>query len=191
MTAAPKPMALLEAYEAAQREYLNSQVRSGGDLWLLDAANAARTKLVAALTASTASAEREGNARLRAALEKVAAAEVTVFDEDVAGNVQVEMEMDEAAKIARQALGQEPRFAIVNDGPGRWVLVDNWSDDPCPVYESREAAQAAVDAVSGKWEPGGDRCDVCDNGLQGDWIYCPYCGAQNRAARKPATGAKS
>jgi hypothetical protein len=32
----------------------------------------------------------------------------------------------------------------VNDGPDRWVLVDNWSDDPAPVYETRGAAYRAL-----------------------------------------------
>lgn len=37
-----------------------------------------------------------------------------------------------------------PRFEVLNDGPGRWVLVDNGSDDPCPVYPTEEAANAAM-----------------------------------------------
>ena len=38
-----------------------------------------------------------------------------------------------------------PRFEIFNDGPRRWVLVDNESDDPiCFVYTSRAQAKAAI-----------------------------------------------
>jgi sarcosine oxidase gamma subunit len=34
------------------------------------------------------------------------------------------------------------RFEIVNDGPNRWVLVDNQSDDPSPVYQTEAEARA-------------------------------------------------
>jgi hypothetical protein len=36
----------------------------------------------------------------------------------------------------------DDRWQIFNDGPRRWVLVDNWTDDPAPAYETEEAAQA-------------------------------------------------
>lgn len=36
------------------------------------------------------------------------------------------------------------RYQILNDGPGRWVLVDNQSDEPCPVYMSRAEAELAL-----------------------------------------------
>jgi hypothetical protein len=36
------------------------------------------------------------------------------------------------------------RFQILEDGPEQWVLVDNTSDDPCPVYTTRAAAEAAL-----------------------------------------------
>lgn len=39
------------------------------------------------------------------------------------------------------------RFEILNDGPGRWVLVDNESDDPAPVYDTQAAAEAAMLAL--------------------------------------------
>lgn len=34
-----------------------------------------------------------------------------------------------------------PRWEVINDGPDRWVLVDNESDDPCPVYETEAVAE--------------------------------------------------
>jgi hypothetical protein len=34
------------------------------------------------------------------------------------------------------------RFEIVNDGPNRWVLVDNQSDDPSSVYQTEGEARA-------------------------------------------------
>ena len=27
-----------------------------------------------------------------------------------------------------------------------------------------------------RWKPGDPRCDVCDNGLEKSWVYCPFCG---------------
>jgi hypothetical protein len=90
------------------------------------------------------------------ALQKIATGEVDVFDEDTGGNVSVAMDMEEASKIARAALTQaKPRYEVVNDGPDRWVLVDNWSDDPAPVYETRGAAYRALiaSAAGGTGEP--------------------------------------
>lgn len=37
-----------------------------------------------------------------------------------------------------------PRFEILEDGPGRFVLVDNESDDPAPVYLTKEDAERAM-----------------------------------------------
>jgi hypothetical protein len=39
---------------------------------------------------------------------------------------------------------KSPRFKIVEDGPSRFVLVDNESDDPAPVYATMEEAMAAA-----------------------------------------------
>lgn len=33
-----------------------------------------------------------------------------------------------------------PRFRILNDGPGREVLVDDHTDDPAPVFATRAEA---------------------------------------------------
>lgn len=33
-----------------------------------------------------------------------------------------------------------------------------------------------VTALEDSWKPGGPRCDQCDNGLNRDWAFCPYCG---------------
>ncbi len=27
------------------------------------------------------------------------------------------------------------------------------------------------------WKPGDPRCHECDNGVEPDWLCCPYCGA--------------
>ena len=37
-----------------------------------------------------------------------------------------------------------PRYEILNDGPGRWVLVDHSTDEPSPVYDTREEAEGAL-----------------------------------------------
>jgi len=34
------------------------------------------------------------------------------------------------------------RWRVFNDGPRRWVLVDQESDEPCPVYNTRSQARA-------------------------------------------------
>jgi hypothetical protein len=39
-----------------------------------------------------------------------------------------------------------PRFEILNDGPDRWVAVDNASDDPHPVFSTESAAQRWCEA---------------------------------------------
>lgn len=36
------------------------------------------------------------------------------------------------------------RFEILNDGPSRYVVLDNWSDDPAPVFERRAAAEEHI-----------------------------------------------
>lgn len=41
-----------------------------------------------------------------------------------------------------------PRFEILEDGPNRYVLVDNESDDPTPVYSTMIEAMAALAAQS-------------------------------------------
>lgn len=39
-----------------------------------------------------------------------------------------------------------PRFEIMNDGPRRWVAIDNESDDEHPVFETEIAAQKWIEA---------------------------------------------
>lgn len=39
---------------------------------------------------------------------------------------------------------QVSRFKIVNDGRARFVLVDEFSDDPAPVFPSYDAADAEL-----------------------------------------------
>lgn len=36
------------------------------------------------------------------------------------------------------------RWSVINDGPDRWVLVDSENDELAPVYDTMEAAQAAM-----------------------------------------------
>lgn len=36
------------------------------------------------------------------------------------------------------------RYQIFEDGPGRFVLVDNESDDPSPVFRTREEAKVSI-----------------------------------------------
>lgn len=39
------------------------------------------------------------------------------------------------------------RAEILNDGPDRWVLVDIESDEPAPVYLTKEAAYEAAESA--------------------------------------------
>lgn len=73
-------------------------------------------------------------------------------------------------------IGIENRADVIND-KGVLVVVDN------DVYLSNETAYAnaalivqAVNAYENAWKVGGPRCDQCDNGLDHDWAFCPYCG---------------
>lgn len=45
------------------------------------------------------------------------------------------------------------RFKVIEDGEGRWVLVDNLSDDPAPVYDTLEEALAACKRLREETRP--------------------------------------
>ena len=57
-----------------------------------------------------------------------------------------------ASASLRRAGSGEGRFYILQDGPGRFVVCDDESDDPAPVYPTREAAEVAMRAASGEGE---------------------------------------
>lgn len=40
-------------------------------------------------------------------------------------------------------------FHVLSDGPDRYVLIDDRSDDPAPVYESEVEAYAALNRILG------------------------------------------
>lgn len=52
--------------------------------------------------------------------------------------------MTELARLRAEVLEELAHQEILNDGPNRWVLTDDRSDDPCPVYETREQAFLAM-----------------------------------------------
>ena len=43
--------------------------------------------------------------------------------------------------------GEREHYSILNDGENRFVLCDDRSDDPAPVYPSLEAAEAALNRI--------------------------------------------
>ncbi|MEI9995155.1 MAG: hypothetical protein WDM91_11210 [Rhizomicrobium sp.] len=50
-----------------------------------------------------------------------------------------------AQELARQTDKIREHFSILQDGPARYVLADNRSDDPCPVYVTLCGAMAALE----------------------------------------------
>jgi hypothetical protein len=44
---------------------------------------------------------------------------------------------------------ERKHYSILNDGPGRYVLCDDRSDEPAPVYETEAEAYAALNRILG------------------------------------------
>jgi hypothetical protein len=104
----------------------------------------------------------------------------------------------DAGDVARETVHQwgiEYRFKMSADDRERVIAsIANLltQREQAARVEEREAACAAMcegcrikapmSAPPG-WQPSDDRCEQCDNGVQPDWTYCPYCGAQGRAVK--------
>jgi len=88
---------------------------------------------------------------VEAALEECAASfvihEAVLGDNKPIDYERIAREFVRRIEVAGKALSTSPsratvlsRFEVLNDGSNRWVLCDNESDDPAPVYETEAEA---------------------------------------------------
>ena len=54
---------------------------------------------------------------------------------------------EECRRPIPELAGEREHYSILEDGPNRYVLVDDRTDDPAPVYSTAEAAADALDAL--------------------------------------------
>lgn len=71
----------------------------------------------------------------------------------------------------------EPSVNVPREPTAEMIAAaDDICQSPADVWHHMIAA-----APSAPPAPPNTRCSECDNGVQDDWTYCPYCGAQGRS----------